>query len=139
MIVNSRVISYVICQIFYMFILCCCFIFKFIFNWRITAWQYCVGLRYTLPCISHRYTYVPSLLNFPPISHPLGCLFISFKHYPLTSLVLVSKQSVTRIPISCLWKGTQSFSNTPKALSACYQVEAVFLSTYCIHFIFQLF
>ena len=45
---------------------------KFIFNWRIIA-----ILCWFLPYISHRYTYVPSLLNLPSTSHarptPLGC------------------------------------------------------------------
>lgn len=59
--------------------------------------------------------------------------------YLLEGFGKVSKYSVARITFSCLLKGTQSFCNTPKALSACYQVEAVFLSTYWIHFIFQLF
>ena len=42
----------------------------FCFNWRITALQYCVGLCHTSTWISHRYTYVPSLWNLPPTSHP---------------------------------------------------------------------
>ena len=40
------------------------------FNWRIIALQYCVGFCHTSTWISHRYTYVPSLLNLHPISHP---------------------------------------------------------------------
>ena len=32
-------------------------------NWRIVALQYCVGFCHTSTWISHRYTYVPSLLN----------------------------------------------------------------------------
>ena len=42
------------------------------FNWRIIALQYCVGSCHTPTWISHRYTYVPSLLNLPPpsLSHP---------------------------------------------------------------------
>ena len=46
------------CWVFFSF----CF-----FNWRIIALQYCVGLYHTSTWISHRYTYVPSLLN---PSHP---------------------------------------------------------------------
>ena len=42
--------------------------FLFIFNWRIIALQYCVGFCHISTWISHRYTYVPSLLKFPPIS-----------------------------------------------------------------------
>ena len=43
-----------------------------IINWGIIALQYWVGCCRTSPCISHRYTYFPSLLNLPPISpsHP---------------------------------------------------------------------
>ena len=51
----------------------CCFFFffkkSFIFNW-IIALQYCVGFCHTSAWISHRYTYVPSLLNLPATSHP---------------------------------------------------------------------
>ena len=43
------------------------FIFN-LFYWRIIALQSCVGFCHTSPWISHRYTYVPSLLNPPPIS-----------------------------------------------------------------------
>ena len=46
----------------------------FIFNWRIIALQYCIGFCHTSTWISHRYTYVPSLLNFPPTSHPFPLL-----------------------------------------------------------------
>ena len=45
------------------------FFFKFIFNWRIIALQYCVGFCHTSTWISHRYTYIPSLLNFPSHVH----------------------------------------------------------------------
>ena len=40
-----------------------------IFNWRIIALKHCVGLCHALAWISHSDTYVPSLLNLPPIFH----------------------------------------------------------------------
>ena len=43
----------------------------FILNWRMIALQWCVGVCHTSTWISHRYTYVPSLLSLPSISHPL--------------------------------------------------------------------
>ena len=43
--------------------------FKFIFNWRIISLQYSVGFCHTSTWISHRYTYVPFLLNLPPTSY----------------------------------------------------------------------
>ena len=47
------------------------YILKFMFNWRMIALQYCVGFCRTSTWISHRYTYVPSLLNLLPTpSHP---------------------------------------------------------------------
>ena len=52
----------------------CCFFFfyiLFIFNWKIITLQYCVGLYHTLTGAGHRYTYVPSLFNLPPTSHPI--------------------------------------------------------------------
>ena len=41
-----------------------------IFNWRTIALQHCAGFCHTSTWISHRYTYVPSLLNLPPTSQP---------------------------------------------------------------------
>ena len=43
----------------------------FIFNWRITALQYCIGFCHTSVWISYRYTYAPSLWKLPPSSHPI--------------------------------------------------------------------
>ena len=40
------------------------------FNWRIIALQNFVVFCHTSTWISHRYAYIPSLLNFPPISLP---------------------------------------------------------------------
>ena len=40
----------------------------FIYNWKITALQYFFGFCHKSARISHRYTYVPSLLNLPPLS-----------------------------------------------------------------------
>ena len=45
-----------------------------IFNWRIIALQYCVDLYCISTCISQMYTYAPSLLNLPPISHHIPFL-----------------------------------------------------------------
>ena len=45
------------------------FYILFIFNWKIIALQYCIGLYHTLAGASHRYTYVPSLFNLLPTSH----------------------------------------------------------------------
>ena len=44
------------------------------FNWRIIALQNFVVFCHTSTWISHRYTYIPSLLNLPPISHPISPL-----------------------------------------------------------------
>ena len=41
------------------------------FNLRTLALQCCVGFCYTLTRISHRYTYVPSLVNVPPNPYPI--------------------------------------------------------------------
>ena len=41
------------------------------FNWRITVLQYRVGLCHASTWISHRYTYIPFVLNLPPTSHPI--------------------------------------------------------------------
>ena len=41
----------------------------FIFNWRIIALQCCVAFCHTSTWIIHKYIYVPSSLNLPPISH----------------------------------------------------------------------
>ena len=46
---------------------------KFIFKWKIMTLQYCVGFCHTSAWISHRFAYVPSLLNIP-------CHFFIDKH-----------------------------------------------------------
>ena len=38
--------------------------FKITFYWNIVAIQYCVSFYHTAKCISHTYTYIPSLLAF---------------------------------------------------------------------------
>ena len=40
-----------------------------IFNWRIIALEYCVSFCHISTWISHRHTYIPSLLNLSPTSH----------------------------------------------------------------------
>ena len=47
------------------------FFFKFIFNWRMITLHCCVGFCQTPTWISHRYTYVSTLLKLPPTSHPI--------------------------------------------------------------------
>ena len=47
------------------------FFFSFFFNWRVIALQNVVVFCQTSAWISHRYTYIPSLLNLPPISLPI--------------------------------------------------------------------
>ena len=49
-------------------------LFILIFNWRIIALQCCVGFFHSSTRISHRYTYVPSLLNLPPTPHRIPAL-----------------------------------------------------------------
>jgi len=43
---------------------------NFIFHWAIIALHYCIGFCHTSTCISHRYTYVPSLLKLPLPPNP---------------------------------------------------------------------
>ena len=47
------------------------FLFNFFFNWRIIALQNFAVFCQTSTWISHGYTYIPSLLNLPPISLPI--------------------------------------------------------------------
>ena len=47
------------------------FFFQLIFYWRVIALQNFVVFCQTSTWISHRYTYIPSLLNLPPISLPI--------------------------------------------------------------------
>ena len=46
------------------------------FNLKDNCLQYCVGFYHTSTGISRRYTYVPSLLNLPPTSHPISALSV---------------------------------------------------------------
>ena len=52
----------------------CSFFFS---NWGIIALQYCVDFCHITTWISHKCTYVPSLLNLPPTSHPIPPLSAS--------------------------------------------------------------
>ena len=46
------------------------FLLIYFFNWRIMSLQNCVVFCQTSTRISHRYIYLPSLLNLPPIPFP---------------------------------------------------------------------
>ena len=48
----------------------------FIFNSRTIILQCCVDFCHTSTWMSHRYTYVPSLLNLPPTSHPFPLCYV---------------------------------------------------------------
>ena len=63
------------------------FLFKFIFNWRITALQYCVGFCYIAIRISHKYTYVLSFLNLHHTSYPVSPLEVVTEHQIWASYV----------------------------------------------------
>ena len=52
---------YIYCAFYFYFL-------KIIFNWRMIALQYWFDFCHTSTWISHRCTYVPSLLNLPPTS-----------------------------------------------------------------------
>ena len=52
---------------------------KFIFNWRTIALQCCVDFCHTSAWVSHRYTYVPSFLNFPATSHPIPPMVVALR------------------------------------------------------------
>ena len=52
----------------------------YFFNWRIIALQYCDDFCPTSAWISHRYTYVPSLLNLSPTSHHILPLWVVREH-----------------------------------------------------------
>jgi len=51
----------------------CYFFDLFIFNWRMIVLQYWFDFCHTSVWISHRCTYVPSLLKLPPFPTSLGC------------------------------------------------------------------
>ena len=57
----------------YVFLVTPILLFLNYFNWRVITLQYCDGFCHRATGMSHRYTYVPSLLNlaptFLPISH----------------------------------------------------------------------
>ena len=57
--------SHIVCTVF-------TFLMYLFFYWRIIALQNFVVFCQTSTWISHRYTYIPSLLNLPPHSTPLG-------------------------------------------------------------------
>lgn len=48
----------------------CCFFWLLFFNWDKVALHCCASFCYTMECISYRYTYIPSLLDLHPTTHP---------------------------------------------------------------------
>ena len=54
--------------------------FKLIFNGRIIDLQCCVGFCHTMMWISHKYTYVSSLLNLPPRTYPIPSFCIATEY-----------------------------------------------------------
>ena len=67
----------------------------FIFSWRIVALQCCVGFCHTSTWISHRYTYIPSLLSLS--STPSQPSRLS------QSTGLSSLCCIQQLPCSCVW------------------------------------
>ena len=66
----------------------------FIFNWRIIALQYCIGFCHTTTQISHKCTYVSSLLNLPSALYPILPLCLLLSHFKLClTLWTVAHQS----------------------------------------------
>ena len=55
----------------YICVCVCVCVYIYALNWKIIALQNCVGVCHTSTSISHRYRYVPYLLNLPPTSHPI--------------------------------------------------------------------
>ena len=68
----------------------------FILHLRTTALQCCVSVCCTTVWISHKYTYIPSLLSFPPTSSPSHSLG---HHRALSWCPCVTQQ----LPTSCLF------------------------------------
>ena len=60
------------------------------------ALQYCAGFYHTSTWISQSYTYVPTLLNLPPTSHPIPPLELVSEHQIWVSSV------TQQIPTGCL-------------------------------------
>ena len=67
--------------------------FFLIFSWRIIALQYCVAFCHTATWISHRHTFVLSLLNLSSMPHLIpafyvGAPYLSFLHHRANSYLL---------------------------------------------------
>lgn len=64
----------------------------FFFNWRLVAYDICVGFCHTSVGISHRYTCVPALLNPAPVSllsPPLSMVTSSWVERPMAVAVIL--------------------------------------------------
>ena len=58
-----------------------CLLFNYlIFNWKIIVLQCCISFCHRSTWISHRYTYVFSLLNLPPTSHHIPSFQVVTEH-----------------------------------------------------------
>ena len=69
----------------------------FILNWSMAALQCCVSFHRTTKQISHMYTYIPSLLEFPPTPSPVP--FTTGHHRALSGAPCIAQQVLT----SCLF------------------------------------
>ena len=65
-----------------------------VFNWRVIALQNFVVFSQTSTRISHRYTYIPSLLNLLPISLPIPCLWVD------TEPFFVFPETYSKLPLA---------------------------------------
>ena len=77
------------------------YLFDLFFNWGVIALQYCVRFCHTSKWISHRYTYVPSLLNLPPTpSHPsrLKPSALSHSSFFFTALLFAYLLKMSSLP-----------------------------------------
>ena len=66
----------------------------FIFSWRIIALQYSVVFCHISTGISHRYTYIPSLLNLPPHPSPVG-FHRATDHFKYSKMYMLIPNSLT--------------------------------------------
>ena len=103
----------------------------FFFNWRILSLQCCVGFCHTVMWISHRYTYVPSLLNLPPTSQPFPPLWVFTEDW------FELPESYRRFPLAILWVVMYMFqcyslnSSHPLLPPLCPQVCSLCLCLHC--------
>ena len=98
------------------------YFFKFIFNWRIIALQYCVDYCHISAWIGHKYIYVRSLLNLPPPLQVVTERGLSSLHH------IANSPSISSLPMAMHGFMLWCYSLNPSHLLHSFNDSSLYLS-----------